>query len=68
MNTLLMSLWVKAQSFMGSLRERAREEGGATAVEYGMIVALIAAVIVTVVTTLGTKIDDAFSKIANALP
>ena len=45
----------------------ARDERGATAVEYGMLVALIAAVIVTVVTTLGTDINNAFTKIANAI-
>jgi pilus assembly protein Flp/PilA len=44
-----------------------RGEDGATAVEYGMLVALIAAVIVTVVTTLGTDINNAFTKIANAI-
>ncbi|WP_310630912.1 MULTISPECIES: Flp family type IVb pilin [unclassified Paraburkholderia] len=45
-----------------------KDERGATAVEYGMIVALIAAVIVTIVTTLGTQINLAFTKISNALP
>ena len=45
----------------------ARDERGATAVEYGMLVALIAAVIVTVVTTLGTDINNAFTKIADAI-
>jgi len=44
------------------------DEEGATAVEYGMIVALIAAVLVTIVTTLGTKIQAAFTTVANALP
>lgn len=44
-----------------------RDEEGATAVEYGMIVALIAAVIVAVVTTLGTKIQAAFQTISDAL-
>ncbi|MDE2389308.1 MAG: Flp family type IVb pilin [Betaproteobacteria bacterium] len=44
------------------------DESGATAVEYGMLVALIAAVIVVVVTTLGTKIQAAFQTIADALP
>ncbi len=47
---------------------RARDERGATAVEYGMLVALIAAVIVTVVTTLGGQINDAFQTISDALP
>jgi pilus assembly protein Flp/PilA len=43
-------------------------ERGATAVEYGMLVALIAAVIVVVVTTLGTQVSDAFQTISDALP
>jgi pilus assembly protein Flp/PilA len=45
-----------------------RDEEGVTALEYGMIAALIAAVIVVTVTTLGTKIDSAFTTVANALP
>ena len=44
-----------------------RDDRGATAVEYGLIVALIAAVIVGVVTTLGTKIAAAFQTVVNAL-
>ncbi len=43
-----------------------REEG-ATAVEYGLIVALIAAVIVTVVATLGGQIAAAFQTVVTAL-
>ena len=46
----------------------ATSEQGATAVEYGMIVALIAAVIVVIVTTLGTQINSAFTKVSKALP
>ena len=44
-----------------------REERGATAVEYGMLVALIAAVIVAVVVVLGGQINSAFTKIKDAL-
>lgn len=43
-----------------------REEG-ATAVEYGIMVALIAAVIVGVVTTLGTEVKGAFQKVVDAI-
>lgn len=43
------------------------EERGATAVEYGMLVALIAAVIVAIVFTLGGQIADAFSAIVDNL-
>ena len=42
-------------------------ERGATAVEYGLIVALIAAVIVAVVGFLGTEITVAFQKVVDAL-
>ena len=45
----------------------ARDENGATAVEYGLLVALIAAVIVGTVVILGGQIDAAFQTIA-ALP
>ncbi|MDF2146415.1 Flp family type IVb pilin [Knoellia sp. p5-6-4] len=45
----------------------ARSERGATAVEYGLLVALIAAVIVTVVALLGGKINDAFTTVNNAV-
>jgi pilus assembly protein Flp/PilA len=41
---------------------------GATAVEYGLLVALIAAVIITVVATLGGQIKVAFETIVNQLP
>jgi pilus assembly protein Flp/PilA len=40
-----------------------RNERGATMVEYGIIVAVIAAVCVTIVTTLGTDLKGAFTKI-----
>ena len=46
----------------------AKDESGATAIEYGLIVALIAVVIITAVTTLGTKLNDAFGDINTKLP
>jgi pilus assembly protein Flp/PilA len=42
-----------------------RNDRGATAVEYGLIVALIAAVIVVIVGTLGGQVESAFSAMAN---
>ncbi|TET15825.1 MAG: Flp family type IVb pilin [Actinobacteria bacterium] len=42
-------------------------ERGATAVEYGLIVALIAAVIVAVVALLGGQIRDAFQTVVDKL-
>lgn len=45
-----------------------RNEEGATAVEYGLIVALIAVAIITVVSGLGTKLVALFTTVSNALP
>lgn len=57
-----LSRWVVTQ--MNELRN----ERGATAVEYGLMVALIAAIIVGVVAALGTEINAAFQTVVNALP
>ena len=43
-------------------------ERGATAVEYGLIVALIAAIIVAVVATLGQQVLAGFQTVSDALP
>jgi pilus assembly protein Flp/PilA len=45
----------------------ARDEGGATAIEYGLIVALIAVVIITAVATLGGHLNNAFTAINTGL-
>ena len=45
-----------------------KDEEGATAVEYGLIVAAIAAVIVVVVMALGGKINNQFAKVNTAIP
>jgi pilus assembly protein Flp/PilA len=45
----------------------ARDETAAAGVEYGLLVALIAAVIVGTVSTLGTQIQSAFNTITVAL-
>lgn len=42
-------------------------ERGATAVEYGIMVALIAAVIITVVTLLGTNLSSMFAGVAGKI-
>ncbi len=45
----------------------ARDELGATAIEYGLIVALIAVVIIGAVTAVGTNLGTNFNSIATAL-
>lgn len=52
---------------MNVIKNFLRDESGAAAVEYGMLVALIAAVIVTTVALLGTDIKSAFQRITTAL-
>ncbi|MDR6624026.1 Flp family type IVb pilin [Caulobacter segnis] len=44
-----------------------KDESGATAIEYGLIVALIAVVIVTAVTTLGGKLDTSLKAAGDAI-
>jgi pilus assembly protein Flp/PilA len=44
------------------------DENGAAGVEYGLLVALIAAVIVGTVKTLGTQVKAGFTTISAALP
>jgi len=58
MKTVVTKVWA---------RRLAREEKGATAVEYGLLVALIAAIIIGVVATLGTQIQGAFQTVVDAL-
>ena len=44
-----------------------RDESGATAIEYGLIAALIAVVIITVVRLVGTNLSSTFNSVATAL-
>ena len=45
----------------------ARDQRGATAIEYGLIAALIAVVIIGAVTALGTGVSDNFNTVAGSL-
>ena len=44
-----------------------RDDEGATAVEYGLLVALIAAVIVVVVSTLGNQVQEGFETVSKGI-
>jgi pilus assembly protein Flp/PilA len=48
-------------------RFTSRDERGATAVEYGLMVALIAIVIIVAVSTLGTNLSGLFTTVANSV-
>lgn len=45
----------------------AKNESGATAIEYGLIASLIAVVIIGAATTLGTKLSNTFTAVSNQL-
>jgi pilus assembly protein Flp/PilA len=45
-----------------------KDESGATAIEYGLIAALISVVIVGTLQALGPKLDGTFQKVSAALP
>ncbi len=44
-----------------------KDEEGATAVEYGIMVAAIAAIIVTIVYAVGVKVNSAFTAVDTAM-
>ena len=46
---------------------RSQNDDGATMVEYGMMVALIAVICVTAVALIGTNLNTAFNAIATAI-
>jgi len=51
----------------GLLARFLTDERGATAIEYGLIAALIAVVVITAVTRVGTNLSGKFNNIANAV-
>lgn len=48
-------------------RLEGRKDRGATAVEYGLLVGLIAVVIITTVSLLGTQLSALFQSVADAI-
>lgn len=42
-------------------------ESGATAIEYGLLAALISVAIIAALTTVGTKLTSTFSKVGSSL-
>ncbi|HTA18151.1 MAG TPA: Flp family type IVb pilin [Polyangia bacterium] len=53
---------------LSSAKALLKDESGATAVEYGLIVAAIAGLIIVVVFLLGKKVNNAFSNVASHMP
>ncbi len=63
----IQKVFIAVTAALQGLGDR-QSDRGATAVEYGLIVALIAAVIVGVVGVLGGQVNSAFQTVSNAMP
>jgi len=61
--TDMLSCLVKFQAKVAALRG----DRGATAVEYGLMVALIAVVIIVAVAAIGTNLSTLFNKVATSV-
>ena len=64
----MTSLYVTLCILAGDIRDRLhREDRGATAVEYGLLVGLIAVAIIATVLLLGGQLNTLFTKVTTAL-
>ncbi len=56
-----------SQGDLKMIKDFFKDEAGASAVEYGLLVALIAVVIIGAVSMLGTTISTMFTSVSNSL-
>jgi pilus assembly protein Flp/PilA len=61
----MLKSYIALQTYLTGLLNR--DDRGATAVEYGLLVALIALVIIGVVTLLGTSLKNVFGTVASSV-
>ncbi|HYO36373.1 MAG TPA: Flp family type IVb pilin [Geodermatophilus sp.] len=64
----MQKLFATVVTLVAVAEERLKAEKGATAVEYGLMVGLIAVVIITVVATLGDQLAALFQNVSDELP
>jgi pilus assembly protein Flp/PilA len=64
---MFLRVYTGVTTWWNDLKARAEEEGGATAVEYALMVALIAVVIIAAVTFLGKAASNQFSTVGSAV-
>jgi pilus assembly protein Flp/PilA len=63
----MLELYTGLTTWWADLKGRISEDRGATAVEYALMVALIAVVILLAVTFLGTSASTKFSQVGSAV-
>ena len=64
----MQQIFATLVSFVAVAKTRAEQEKGATAVEYGLLVGLIAVAIIVTVGLLGDQLDALFTTVTDALP
>lgn len=64
---MFLRMYTGVTTWWSDLKGRAADEGGATAVEYALMVALIAAVIIGAVTILGNNANEKFVEVGTAV-
>ena len=64
---MFLRLYTGVTTWWNDLKGRAAEEGGATAVEYALMVALIAVVIIAAVAFIGKSASNQFSTVGSAV-
>jgi pilus assembly protein Flp/PilA len=62
---MFLKAYAGVTTWLNGLKERTQEERGATAVEYALMVALIAVVIIAAVTLIGTESSETFQNVAD---
>ena len=63
----MLQLYTGLTTWWADLKERLSEDRGATAVEYALMVALIAVVVILAVTFLGESASEKFSEVGSAV-
>ena len=64
---MFLRIYTGATTWFDGLKARAADEGGATAVEYALMVALIAVVIIAAVSFLGNSASDQFECVGDSV-
>ncbi len=60
-------MMMRLYNFWYDIKETLKDKKGQGMVEYALIIGLIAVVLITVLTNMGTGIEDKFEEITNAL-
>jgi len=64
---MLLKMYTGVTTWWDGLKARAQDEGGATAVEYALMVALIAVVIIAAVAFIGKSASSQFNHVGNCI-